>query len=151
MKAAMSRQNKIKLADLIPGSTYVFRIKAENPYGVSNPSPEAGPVYLLPNTQRFHSPYPFTLKSYVITHVNYFSTDSSWNTGATTDVSKDVRGDAEDTTVSSSILPRDSDMQDFDVQDSISLPSDGSELVRALFQGNVEETTGGTYSYRKLY
>lgn len=46
LKAAMSRQTKIRLGDMIPGSTYVFRIKAENPFGVSDPSPSSEPIRL---------------------------------------------------------------------------------------------------------
>lgn len=46
LKAATSRQNYIRLDDLIPGSMYVFRVKAENPYGVSEPSKQTDTVIL---------------------------------------------------------------------------------------------------------
>lgn len=48
LKAATSRQNHIRLDDLIPASMYVFRVKAENPYGVSEPS-EQTDVVILPS------------------------------------------------------------------------------------------------------
>ena len=51
LKAATARRNQATLTELIPGSTYIFRVKAENPYGVSNPSPETAPVH-LPNTSQ---------------------------------------------------------------------------------------------------
>lgn len=46
LKAATTRQPQIRLGDMIPGSTYIFRVKAENPYGVSDPSPQSEPVRL---------------------------------------------------------------------------------------------------------
>ena len=46
LKASSTRHNQAVLKELIPGSTYVFRIKAENPYGVSEPGPVSDPIYL---------------------------------------------------------------------------------------------------------
>jgi titin len=46
LKAATSRQLAITLNDLITGSEYKFRVKAENPYGVSDPSEESEVVFV---------------------------------------------------------------------------------------------------------
>lgn len=46
LKASTSRRTQIKLDDLIAGSVYEFRIKAENPYGVSLPSCQSEPIRL---------------------------------------------------------------------------------------------------------
>jgi titin len=46
LKAATSRQLAITLNDLIAGSQYKFRVKAENPYGVSDPSEESEVVFV---------------------------------------------------------------------------------------------------------
>jgi hypothetical protein len=51
LKAATCRQLTTVLADLIEGSEYKFRIKAENPYGVSDPSPESDVVF-IPDIKR---------------------------------------------------------------------------------------------------
>ncbi|XP_050542211.1 muscle M-line assembly protein unc-89-like isoform X1 [Daktulosphaira vitifoliae] len=46
LKAATSRQLKIVLDDLLEGSEYTFRVKAENPYGISLPSEVSEAVFL---------------------------------------------------------------------------------------------------------
>lgn len=46
LKASTSRQPQIRLNELIPGSVYIFRVKAENPYGVSEPSGQSEPIHL---------------------------------------------------------------------------------------------------------
>lgn len=48
LKATSSRQTEAVLKELIPGSTYIFRVKAENPYGASEPGPASDPIHLLP-------------------------------------------------------------------------------------------------------
>ncbi|CAK1588532.1 unnamed protein product [Parnassius mnemosyne] len=44
LKATTSRKTSVTLFDLIEGSEYRFRVKAESPYGMSAPSPESPPV-----------------------------------------------------------------------------------------------------------
>ncbi|XP_045784904.1 muscle M-line assembly protein unc-89 [Maniola jurtina] len=44
LKATASRQTSVTLFDLIEGSEYRFRVKAESPYGMSAPSAESAPV-----------------------------------------------------------------------------------------------------------
>ncbi|CAH1976532.1 unnamed protein product [Acanthoscelides obtectus] len=51
LKAATSRQLTTMLGDLIEGSEYKFRVKAESPYGVSEPSEETETVF-IPDTKR---------------------------------------------------------------------------------------------------
>ncbi|XP_048521357.1 muscle M-line assembly protein unc-89-like isoform X2 [Dendroctonus ponderosae] len=51
LKAATSRQLTTRLGDLIEGSEYKFRIKAESPYGVSDPSEESEVVF-IPDLKR---------------------------------------------------------------------------------------------------
>lgn len=51
LKAATCRQLAVTLNDLIPGSEYKFRVKAENPYGVSEPSQESD-VLFIPDPKR---------------------------------------------------------------------------------------------------
>lgn len=51
LKAATSRQLTTRLGDLIEGSEYKFRIKAESPYGVSDPSEESEVVF-IPDPRR---------------------------------------------------------------------------------------------------
>lgn len=51
LKAATSRQLSTILGDLIEGSEYKFRIKAESPYGVSEPSEETEIVF-IPDPKR---------------------------------------------------------------------------------------------------
>lgn len=46
LKATTSRQTIAVLNDLIEGSEYRFRVKAENPYGVSDPSEESDPIFI---------------------------------------------------------------------------------------------------------
>ena len=48
LKATSTRQNEAVLQDLIAGSTYIFRIKAENPYGASEAGSISDPIHLLP-------------------------------------------------------------------------------------------------------
>lgn len=51
LKAATCRQLAVTLNDLIEGSEYKFRVKAENPYGVSDPSEESD-VMFIPDPKR---------------------------------------------------------------------------------------------------
>lgn len=51
LKAATCRQLTTTLGDLIEGSEYKFRVKAENPYGVSEPSEESD-VLFIPDPKR---------------------------------------------------------------------------------------------------
>ncbi|XP_076247129.1 uncharacterized protein LOC143187062 [Calliopsis andreniformis] len=51
LKATTSRQTKATLSELIEGSEYKFRVKAENPYGVSEPSEESDVVF-IPDLKR---------------------------------------------------------------------------------------------------
>lgn len=51
LKAATCRTLTVTLNDLIPGSEYKFRVKAENPYGVSDPSPDSD-ILFIPDVKR---------------------------------------------------------------------------------------------------
>lgn len=51
LKAATCRQLAVTLNDMIEGSEYKFRVKAENPYGVSEPSEESD-VLFIPDPKR---------------------------------------------------------------------------------------------------
>ncbi|CAG9858182.1 unnamed protein product [Phyllotreta striolata] len=51
LKAATSRQLTTTVGDLIEGSEYKFRIKAESPYGISEPSEETQVVF-IPDAKR---------------------------------------------------------------------------------------------------
>lgn len=51
LKVATCRQTSATLNDLIEGSEYRFRVKAENPYGLSDPS-EASDVVFVPDPKR---------------------------------------------------------------------------------------------------
>ncbi|KAJ8980937.1 hypothetical protein NQ317_000947 [Molorchus minor] len=51
LKAATSRQLSTILGDLIEGSEYKFRVKAESPYGVSDPSGESELIF-IPDPKR---------------------------------------------------------------------------------------------------
>ncbi|XP_041986274.1 muscle M-line assembly protein unc-89-like [Aricia agestis] len=44
LKATTSRKTNVTLFDLIEGSEYRFRVKAESPYGMSAPSAESAPI-----------------------------------------------------------------------------------------------------------
>ncbi|XP_038216648.1 uncharacterized protein LOC119835738 [Zerene cesonia] len=44
LKATTSRKTNVTLFDLIEGSEYRFRVKAESPYGMSIPSAESAPI-----------------------------------------------------------------------------------------------------------
>ncbi|CAF4749802.1 unnamed protein product [Pieris macdunnoughi] len=44
LKATTSRKTNVTLFDLIEGSEYKFRVKAESPYGMSAPSVESAPI-----------------------------------------------------------------------------------------------------------
>lgn len=46
MKATTSRQTAATLTELLEGSEYRFRVKAENPYGVSDPSEESDIIFI---------------------------------------------------------------------------------------------------------
>lgn len=45
------RQLQVILDDLIEGSQYKFRVKAENPYGISDPSSETESIF-IPDPKR---------------------------------------------------------------------------------------------------
>lgn len=51
LKAMTSRQLQVMLDDLIEGSQYKFRVKAENPYGISDPSTETDIIF-IPDPKR---------------------------------------------------------------------------------------------------
>ncbi|XP_017781310.1 PREDICTED: titin [Nicrophorus vespilloides] len=51
LKAATSRQLTTMLGDLIEGSEYKFRVKAESPFGVSEPSEESDAIF-IPDPKR---------------------------------------------------------------------------------------------------
>ncbi|KAK4877375.1 hypothetical protein RN001_009881 [Aquatica leii] len=51
LKAATCRQLTTTIGDLIEGSEYKFRIKAESPYGISEPSEESDTIF-IPDTKR---------------------------------------------------------------------------------------------------
>ncbi|XP_066257565.1 uncharacterized protein MnM [Euwallacea similis] len=51
LKAATTRQLSTRLGDLIEGSEYKFRIKAESPYGISEPSDESEVIF-IPDPKR---------------------------------------------------------------------------------------------------
>ncbi|KRT86864.1 Fibronectin domain-containing protein, partial [Oryctes borbonicus] len=51
LKAVTSRQLNAVLGDLIEGSQYKFRVKAESPYGISDPSEESDVVF-IPDKKR---------------------------------------------------------------------------------------------------
>lgn len=51
LKAITSRQTKATLSELIEGSEYKFRVKAENPYGMSEPSEESDVIF-IPDLKR---------------------------------------------------------------------------------------------------
>ncbi|KAG7197721.1 hypothetical protein KM043_013075 [Ampulex compressa] len=51
LKATTSRQTTATMAELIEGSEYKFRVKAENPYGVSDPSEESDVIF-IPDLKR---------------------------------------------------------------------------------------------------
>jgi len=51
LKATTSRRTSATLTELIEGSEYKFRVKAENPYGVSDPSEESDVVF-IPDLKR---------------------------------------------------------------------------------------------------
>lgn len=51
LKAATTRQLTTILGDLIEGSEYKFRVKAESPYGVSEPSEESDTIF-IPDKKR---------------------------------------------------------------------------------------------------
>lgn len=105
LKAASSRHSQVRLAELIPGSVYSFRIKAENPYGVSEPSHQSDPVQ-LPAATRCDE----LLAGLIIPHVNTSELMiSAADESAVDQVGLDLMMD--DTTISSSNLgPPDSMM-----------------------------------------
>lgn len=51
LKAVTSRRTTATLTELIEGSEYKFRVKAENPYGVSDPSEESDVIF-IPDIKR---------------------------------------------------------------------------------------------------
>lgn len=58
LKAATSRQVTTMLGDLIEGSEYKFRVKAESPYGVSEPSEESEVVFIPDKKRGIIQPSP---------------------------------------------------------------------------------------------
>lgn len=55
LKATLSRSLAVTLNDMIEGSQYKFRVKAENPYGLSEPSEESE-VLFIPDPRRANQP-----------------------------------------------------------------------------------------------
>ncbi|XP_076225313.1 uncharacterized protein LOC143174719 isoform X2 [Nomia melanderi] len=51
LKATTSRQTKATMSELIEGSEYKFRVKAENPYGMSEPGEESDVIF-IPDLKR---------------------------------------------------------------------------------------------------
>ncbi|XP_011347140.1 uncharacterized protein LOC105284950 [Ooceraea biroi] len=56
LKATTSRRTSATLTELIEGSEYKFRVKAENPYGVSDPSEESDVVFIPDPKRRIVTP-----------------------------------------------------------------------------------------------
>lgn len=56
LKATTSRRTSATLTELIEGSEYKFRVKAENPYGVSDPSEESDVVFIPDLKRRIVTP-----------------------------------------------------------------------------------------------
>lgn len=62
LKAASTRQLTATLDDLIEGSEYKFRVKAESPYGMSEPSVESQTIFIPDHRRGIISPARETLK-----------------------------------------------------------------------------------------
>ena len=77
LKATTSRQTKATLSELIEGSEYKFRVKAENPYGVSEPSEESDVIF-IPDIKRGYVDFIIkglnkTTHNYLIIHyLNFY-------------------------------------------------------------------------------
>ncbi|KYN45103.1 Muscle M-line assembly protein unc-89 [Trachymyrmex septentrionalis] len=56
LKAVTSRRTTATLTELIEGSEYKFRVKAENPYGVSDPSEESDVIFIPDIKRRIVTP-----------------------------------------------------------------------------------------------
>ncbi|XP_029169766.1 protein SON [Nylanderia fulva] len=56
LKATTSRSTSATLTELIEGSEYKFRVKAENPYGVSDPSEESDVIFIPDLKRRIITP-----------------------------------------------------------------------------------------------
>ncbi|XP_011632759.2 twitchin [Pogonomyrmex barbatus] len=56
LKATTSRRTTATLTDLIEDSEYKFRVKAENPYGVSDPSEESDVIFIPDIKRRIVTP-----------------------------------------------------------------------------------------------
>ncbi|XP_018399453.1 PREDICTED: titin homolog [Cyphomyrmex costatus] len=56
LKAVTSRRTTVTLTKLIEGSEYKFRVKAENPYGVSDPSEESDVIFIPDIKRRIVTP-----------------------------------------------------------------------------------------------
>ncbi|XP_072764145.1 uncharacterized protein [Anoplolepis gracilipes] len=56
LKATTSRRTSATLTELIEGSEYKFRVKAENPYGVSDPSEESDVIFIPDLKRRIVTP-----------------------------------------------------------------------------------------------
>ncbi|KMR05376.1 myosin light chain smooth muscle [Lasius niger] len=56
LKATTSRSTSATLTELIEGSEYKFRVKAENPYGVSDPSEESDVIFIPDLKRRIVTP-----------------------------------------------------------------------------------------------
>lgn len=69
LKATTSRSTTATLTELIEGSEYKFRVKAENPYGVSDPSEESDVVF-IPDLKRR---YFIDIAYFYLSHCNSLS------------------------------------------------------------------------------
>ncbi|XP_014261759.1 titin [Cimex lectularius] len=65
LKAATCRQLTTTIGDLIEGSEYKFRVKAENPYGISDPSPDSDTVFIPDPKRGLLEPPPKGTKAHV--------------------------------------------------------------------------------------
>ncbi|XP_066595485.1 muscle M-line assembly protein unc-89 isoform X2 [Prorops nasuta] len=71
LKGATSRYTKATLSELIEGSEYKFRVKAENPYGVSEPSEESDVIF-VPDLRRGITSPPLRGKSHSSREISRF-------------------------------------------------------------------------------
>lgn len=53
MKKETTKQPFITLFNLAPEETYIFRVRADNAFGQSDPSEESEPIYVKVNLETF--------------------------------------------------------------------------------------------------